>query len=111
MSGLQRRGENPAEPLDLLASPILTFDKPDREVFSCLRLAEEAASEGGTACAILNGANEEAVGLFLKDQIGFHDIARLVTEARAKVSVVQKPTLEDILAADRAARSVVLQSV
>ena len=106
-----QRGENPAEPLDLLASPILTFDKPDREVFSCLRLAEEAASEGGTACAILNGANEEAVGLFLKEQIGFHDIARLVEEARAKVSVVKKPTLEDILAADRAARTTVLQSV
>ena len=64
------RGENPAEPLDLLSCPPLTFARPDREVFPCLRMAEEAAIEGGTACAILNGANEEAVRLFLADKIG-----------------------------------------
>ena len=77
-------------------------------VFPCLRLAEEAATEGGTACAILNGANEEAVRLFLNDQIGFYDIPRLVAEARAKVPVVHDPSLEDILAADAAARRSVL---
>ena len=102
------RGVSLAEPLDLLKCPPLTFAEPDREVFSCLRLAEEAATEGGTACAILNGANEEAVGLFLADQIGFHDIARLVAEARARIPVVQNPTLDDILAADAAARRSVL---
>ena len=79
-----------------------------REAFPCLRLAEEAATQGGTACAILNGANEEAVRLFLADKIGFHDIPRLVAEARAKVPVVQSPTLEEILEADRAARQAVL---
>ena len=103
------RGVNPAEPLDLLACPPLTFAAPDREAFPCLRLAEEAATEGGTACAILNGANEEAVGLFLADRIGFHDIPRLVAQARATVPVVQEPTLEDILEADRAARESVLR--
>ncbi len=103
------RGVNPAEPLDLLKCPPLTFAEPDRETFSCLRMAEEAATEGGTACAILNGANEEAVGLFLADKIGFHDIARLVAKAREMVSVVQNPTLEEILAADAAAREVVLR--
>jgi 1-deoxy-D-xylulose-5-phosphate reductoisomerase len=102
-----KRAENPAEPLDLLRCPPLTFAEPDREVFSCLRLAEEAATEGGTACAILNGANEEAVGLFLAEKIGFNDIARLVAEARTQVKVLQNPTLEDILAADAAARRVV----
>ena len=102
------RGVNPAEPLDLLTCPPLTFAAPDRDVFPCLRLAEEAATEGGTACAILNGANEEAVRLFLADRIGFHDIPRLVAEARAKVPVVQSPSLEEILEADRAARQVVL---
>ena len=102
------RGVNPAEPLDLLNCPPLTFAAPDRDAFPCLRLAEEAATEGGTACAILNGANEEAVRLFLADKIGFHDIPRLVAEARAKVPVVQRPALEDILEADRAARQVVL---
>lgn len=102
------RGENPAEPLDLLACPPLTFAAPDREAFPCLRLAEEAAEQGGTACAILNGANEEAVRLFLADRIGFHDIARLVAEARRAVPVTQDPSLEDILAADAAARRSVL---
>lgn len=102
------RAESPAEPLDLLACPPLTFAQPDRDVFPCLRLAEEAAEEGGTACAILNGANEEAVGLFLAEKIGFSDIPRLVKAARAAVAVQQDPSLEDILAADQAARQAVL---
>ena len=97
------RGENPAEPLDL------TFAQPDRTAFPCLRLAEEAAAQGGTACAVLNGANEEAVRLFLADRIGFHDIPRLVAQARAEVAVVASPTLEDILEADRLARESVLR--
>ena len=102
------RGVNPAEPLDLLTCPPLTFTAPDRETFPCLRLAEEAATEGGTACAILNGANEEAVRLFLADRVGFHDIHRVVAKARAEVPVVQDPSLEEILAADAAARRSVL---
>ncbi len=105
------RGENPAEPLDLLACPPLTFARPDREVFPCLRLAEEAAGEGGTACAVLNGANEEAVGLFLADRIGFYDIARLTAEARAAVPVTGNPSLDDVLAADAAARAYVRSRV
>ena len=105
------RSESPLEPLDLLSCPPLTFARPDRETFPCLRLAEEAAEEGGTACAILNGANEEAVGLFLAEKIGFSDIPRLVAEARAAVTVVRDPSLEDILAADRAARRAVLDLV
>lgn len=102
------RAESPAEPLDLLTCPPLTFTQPDRDVFPCLRLAEGAAEEGGTACAILNGANEEAVGLFLAEKIGFSDIPRLVEAARAAVAVQQDPSLEDILAADQAARQAVL---
>ena len=102
------RGENPAPPLDLLTCPPLTFAQPDRDAFPCLRLAEEAATEGGTACAILNGANEEAVGLFLAERIGFHDIPRLVAKARSEVAVVQNPSLSEILAADAAARQSVL---
>ena len=98
------RAESPAESLDLLTCPPLTFAQPDRDVFPCLRLAEEAAEEGGTACAILNGANEEAVGLFLAEKIGFSDIPRLVAEARAAVAVQQAPSLVAILAADQAAR-------
>lgn len=101
------RGENPAPPLDLLNSPPLTFLEPDRETFPCLRLAEEAAEAGGTACAILNGANEEAVRLFLAEKIGFYDISDLVAAARATVPVTQTPSLEEILSADHAAREAV----
>lgn len=103
------RANNPAQPLDLLSCPPLTFSAPDTAAFPCLRLAIDAAREGGTACAILNGANEEAVGLFLREQIGFNDIPRLVTDARRRVQVCQNPTLEDILEADRQARACVLE--
>lgn len=102
-----RRAESPLEPLDLLTCPPLTFAQPDREAFPCLALAEEAAREGGTACAVLNGANEAAVALFLQDQIGFLEIPQLVSAARAAVPVKQNPVLEDILEADRLAREAV----
>lgn len=103
-----RRAESPLEPLDLLACPPLTFDAPDRRAFPCLRLAEEAARAGGTACAVLNGANEAAVGLFLQDRIGFSDIPKLVKFARDSISLKWNPTLADILEADSLARKAVL---
>ncbi|MBU5627137.1 1-deoxy-D-xylulose-5-phosphate reductoisomerase [Oscillibacter sp. MSJ-2] len=102
------RGENPEPPLDLLSCPPLTFAAPDLESFPCLRLAMEAAQEGGTACAVLNGANEEAVGLFLKGEIGFTEIPELVESARRRVLVKWNASLEDILEADRCARAAVL---
>lgn len=101
------RAESPLEPLDLLACPPLTFSKPDRETFPCLALAEEAAVRGGTACAALNGANEEAVRLFLAEKIGFYDIFHLTRKAMAALPVVEHPTLEEILEADREAREIV----
>ena len=103
------RGENPAEPLDLLTCPPLTFAEPDRETFPCLRLAEVAAVKGGTACTILNAANEEAVRLFLADRIGFDDIFRLTIEAMTDIPVTLNPSLEDILAADAEARTQILR--
>ncbi|MBR4211387.1 MAG: 1-deoxy-D-xylulose-5-phosphate reductoisomerase [Oscillibacter sp.] len=98
------RMEGPADPLDLLSCPPLTFAEPDRSAFPCLGLAEEAVRTGGTACAVLNAANEEAVGLYLRDRIGFYDIPRLVSRAMETVPVVKNPTLQDILDADSAAR-------
>ena len=93
-----------AKPLDLLTCPPLTFHAPDYEAFPCLSLALEAAKTGGTATAILNGANEAAVGLFLAGQISFGEIAKRVERALAQVPVVQTPALEDVLEADKAAR-------
>ena len=99
-----QRLEAPCDYLDLLTCGDLTFSAPDPVNFPCLAYAGEAADRGGTACAILNGANEAAVGLFLEDRIGFCDIARKVRQALDTVPVVEKPTLEDILEADRMAR-------
>lgn len=98
------RAESPDAPLDLLTCGALTFDEPDEEAFPCLRLARQAAAAGGTACAILNGANEAAVGLFLAGEIGFNDIPRRVERAMERVPVQYKPSLADILEADGAAR-------
>ena len=98
------RAENPAAPLDLLSCGPLTFDAPQETAFPCLTLAKEAASRGGTACAVLNGANEAAVAGFLRGEIGFYDIPRLVRKALDTVPFVQTPDLQEILAADRAAR-------
>ena len=102
-----RRVENPAEPLDLLTCGDLTFHKPDEEAFPCLALAKEAALRGGTACAVMNGANEAAVALYLEDRIGFYDIPRLVRGAMDAVPFVEKPDLAQILEADKAARATV----
>ncbi len=105
------RTPGPAKPLDLLSCPPLTFQRPDPEAFRCLGLALECAERGGTSTAILNGANEAAVGLFLEDKIGFLDIPRLVEAALARVPVLDSPGLDQILEADRAARQAVYQSV
>ena len=102
------RVEGPANPLDLCACGPLTFAQPDMDAFRCLPLALKAARTGGTAGAILNGANEAAVALFLADKIGFLDIADRVEQAMEQVPVAQSPTLEQILEADQAARNAVL---
>ena len=99
----------PVEPLDLTSCPPLTFAKPDMDAFPCLRLARECAAAGGTACPAMNGANEEAVAMFLRDEIGFYDIYRLVSGAVERVPFVKEPDLEQVLAADHAARLAVQQ--
>ena len=103
-----RRIPGPAVPLDLWGCGGLTFGTPDTETFRCLALAYEAARAGGTAGAILNGANEAAVAQFLAGKIGFLDIARRVERAMERVAVVQEPGLEDILNADQEARRAAL---
>ena len=97
------RAHNPAPALDLLSCGPLTFDAIDETAFPCFTLAQQAAQTGGTACTAMNAANEEAVGLFLQDKIGFYDIADAV-EAALRLPVVQEPSLADIFEADRLAR-------
>ena len=100
----------PAPALDLTTCGALSFSAPDMEAFPCLALARKCAKLGGTACPAMNGANEEAVAMFLNDEIGFYDIYELVSRAVEQVSFVQDPTLEQILEADRLARQAVRQA-
>lgn len=105
-----RRTGGPAEPLDLCACGPLTFAQPDLDTFRCLDLALKAARTGGTAGAILNGANEAAVALFLEDRIGFLEIADRVALALDRVPVIREPSMTQILEADQAAREAVLSA-
>ena len=102
-----KRTACPVEPLDLTSCGALTFCKPDLEAFPCLALAYRCAQIGGTACAVMNGANEAAVALYLEDKIGFYDIYDLVSGAVDTIENIHHPTLEQILDADRQAREYV----
>ena len=103
------RAETPDQTLDLLGCGELTFAKPDEDAFRCLKIAKECAKIGGTATAIMNAANEEAVLQFLRREIGFNDIHRRVENALEAVAVKYQPSLSDILEADRLARAAVLK--
>ena len=106
-----RRTKAAATELDLFSCPELTFQRPDPETFRCLGIALECAKKSGTTCAIMNGANEAAVDLFLHDKIGFLDIADLVEHALAVVPAQSAEHLDAVLEADRAAREAVYSHI
>jgi 1-deoxy-D-xylulose-5-phosphate reductoisomerase len=91
---------------NFLNYPQLTFEQADRTTFRCLDLAYAAMLQGGNMPCILNAANEIAVSLFLKDKIGFLQIADVVENAMAKVNFIAKPTLEDYFETDAMARAI-----
>lgn len=97
----------PHERIDWTALRSLDFEEPDYERFPCLQLAFEALNQGGVAPAVLNAANEAAVELFLAERIGFTDIPRLIERALSRTPTEGGDDLESLLAADRAARSMV----
>ena len=105
------RTDCPVDKLDLTTCGALTFTKPDMEAFPCLQLARDCAKAGGTACPVMNGANEAAVAAFLNDEIGFYDIYDLVSGAVDAVPFIQNPTLEQILESDRMAREFVARKL
>ncbi len=99
------RWEAPHERIDWVQLGRLDFEAPDPERFPCLSLAYEALRRGGTAPAVLNAANEQAVQLFLQEQIRFTDIARLVEAALEHLSEPEPvPSYEHLQEADRRAR-------
>ncbi|MBO7350508.1 MAG: 1-deoxy-D-xylulose-5-phosphate reductoisomerase [Acetobacter sp.] len=97
--------------LDLAVLSRLDFSKPDAFKFPALRLARQALREGGAAPAILSAANEIAVDAFLKEQIGFLDIARLVEDVMNVLGTPSADTLEAVLHWDKQARCVALEKV
>ena len=104
-----KRLECPVDALDLTTCGALTFAKPDLVAFPCLKLAMDCAAKGGNTCAVMNGANEAAVALYLQDKIGFYDIYDLVLGAVNTVSFIADPDLEQILESDRLAREYIAE--
>lgn len=100
-----KREASPDERLSLTDIGRLTFFKPDRAVFKCLSLAEYAGRVGGTMPTAMNAANEIAVAKFLRDEIGFLEIAEFVEDVMNKHKVIENPSLEDILSVNNEIRN------
>ncbi|MBW4512597.1 MAG: 1-deoxy-D-xylulose-5-phosphate reductoisomerase [Scytonematopsis contorta HA4267-MV1] len=98
------------ERLDLVKAGSLTFKEPDHQKYPCMKLAYAAGRAGGSMPAVLNAANEQAVALFLDEQIRFLDIPRCIEQIcdRHQKDNRSNPSLDDILAADKWARQEVL---
>ncbi len=96
---------------DLVTAGDLTFREPDREKYPCINLAYAAGKAGGSMPAVLNGANEQAVALFLAEKIHFLDIPKVIEKVcdKHRNDFTLTPTLDDILAADIWARQMVLE--
>lgn len=99
------------EQLDLIKVSSLTFERPDTDTFECLGVCIDAIEKGGLVPAAANGANEAAVSLFLDGKIGFTDIGKLVRGAAERQSVFEDYDVDDVFAADRAAREYVMSAV
>ena len=104
------RMPSPAESLDLFGKE-LNFLKPDTETFPLLDLARRAITKGGNIPAVMNGANEAAVALFLENKISFLQLFELVTEATEAAPFIASPTVEDIIASDASAREYVFSHI
>ena len=103
------RMTGPVKRLDLGDFGTLTFLKPDRETFGCLAVAEQAIRTGGLYPAAVNGANEQAVALFLQEKIGFLDIEAMVSSMLTQNFPKEYSSVEQVLEADRMARRLVLE--
>lgn len=98
-------------PLDLFRIGQFNFERPDLERFPCLRLAAEAFQQGGTAPAVLNAANEEAVAAFLAGKLCFADIPSIIEQTLAATEVVPADSFDTIFAKDAEARSLAREQI
>ncbi len=99
-----KRIKNDFPKIDFFKIGTITFEKPDLEVFKCLKTAVKAIKTGGTAPAVLNAANEAAVAKFLKREIEFYEIGEIIEKTLNAYTVKYNYTLSDIFEADRWAR-------
>lgn len=97
--------------LDFAQLKNLSFAIPDTETFRCLALALRAAERGGSAGAVLNGANEAAVDLFLNSKIKFLEIAEYIEKATEKVGIIDAPSLSELIEASKSARDAVYSMI
>ena len=109
--GWPQRIESGVSGLDLLAQGRLDFEAPDLDAFPCLRLAGQAMAAGGTAPAVLNAANEEAVSAFLQGRIGFLSIPDTVAATLDAMPTQPADSLDALLHADARARAVALARI
>jgi 1-deoxy-D-xylulose-5-phosphate reductoisomerase len=100
------RADVPVAPLDLAELGELTFERPDVGTFACLRLAREAALAGGTAPCVLNAANEVAVHAFLRGQLSFTGIARVIESTLTELPARPVRHFSDLYEADTQAREI-----
>lgn len=89
----------------------ITFEKPDTDVFTGLKLAYRAAKAGGSMPTVYNAANERAVGLFLDKKISYLQITELIEACMDAHKVVEDPDVDEILTAEKEASECVLQRV
>jgi 1-deoxy-D-xylulose-5-phosphate reductoisomerase len=101
------RADVPVQPLDLPALSQLTFEAPDEQAFPCLRLARQAAAEGGTAPCVMNAANEVAVQAFLDGHLPFTGIPEMIERALETVDRQPLTSFDDLYLADAQSRRVV----
>lgn len=105
-----RRFVSSVSPLDLFITGTLSFAKPDEGAFKCLAVCKEAIKRGGLVPAAANGANEQAVELFLGNKISFNDIGDLVEAAAKRQDASTPVTLENIIETDKYARRYVIDN-
>ncbi len=103
-----RRAHSPVSRLDLTAIQKLHFERPNRQKFPCVDLAYEAGNKGGSFPAVLNAANEVAVARFLREDIRFIDIPKIIEKTLKKFRPLTNSTLDAILKSDRWARELAL---
>lgn len=99
-----------AKKLDFFEMKSLTFEKPDMDTFKGLKFAMQSAEDGGSMPTVFNAANEEAVAMFLRKQIGFLDIYNIIEDSMNRHSVIANPDIDTVLLVEKDTREYIRKS-